>query len=367
MNLTIRDVILIVLTIFLFVALLTPFIRKIAWYIGALDIPKDNRRTHTDTVAKLGGLGIFSGFLLGYMLFSKQSIQMNSILIGSFIIVITGIIDDIKPLPAKYKFIGQLLAALIIPCYGGILLDNVTFLGLSFNFGIWSYPITIIFIVGLINCINFIDGLDGLSSGISSIYFLTIGIIAFVTNRLGGLDVVLAFIMLGACLGFLLHNFQPATIFAGECGSMFMGYIIAVIALLGFKNVTLTSLVIPLLILAIPILDTLFAIIRRLIKGIKITTPDKEHLHHQFLNMRFSHRNTVLIIYVIDILFASASVIYALKDVKLGVIIYSILFVIVIWLVTKTSVVVERNNLPDHGVTNGIIKKKNVNNKRKKK
>ena len=155
-----------------------------------------------------------------------------------------------------------------------------------------------------------------------------------------GLDFILTFIMLGSVLGFLVHNFHPASIFAGDSGSLFMGFMIAVIALLGFKSVTLTSLIIPLLILAIPILDTVFAIIRRLLKGEKISKPDKSHLHHQLLNKNFSHRTTVLIIYAIDILFAAASIIYALHDQKLGYIIYTILTIIVVIFILKTDIIV---------------------------
>ena len=151
--------------------------------------------------------------------------------------------------------------------------------------------------------------------------------------------------MLGACLGFLVHNFHPATIFAGDSGSMFMGFMISVISLLGFKNVTLTSLIIPLLILAIPILDTLFAILRRKLKGESIATPDKSHIHHQILNMHFSYRTTVLIIYGIQGLFAIASIVYVLRDRQLGYIIYTLLVIIILFLVLKTDVVFNHKEL----------------------
>ena len=150
--------------------------------------------------------------------------------------------------------------------------------------------------------------------------------------------------MLGSTLGFLVHNFNPASIFMGDSGSMFLGFIIAVISLLGFKNVTMTSLIIPLLILAIPILDTLFAIIRRLLKGESISTPDKFHIHHQFLNRNFSQRATVLIIYAVNLLFSFASIVYVLKDRILGYIIYGVLLIIVITFVVKTNVVFDHQN-----------------------
>ena len=250
-------------TSFLFVMLVTPFIIRVANHVGALDIP-NKRKVHTVPIPRLGGVGIFLGFLLGYMIYGTPSAIMNSVLIGSFIIVLTGVVDDIKPLDAKTKFIGQLIASLIIVFYGHLLINDLSAFNINIDFDWYiSYPITIFFILGCINCMNLIDGLDGLSSGLSAIYFLTIGIIACFKGNIG-LDLVITFVMLGSVLGFLVHNFHPATIFAGDSGSMFMGFIIAVVALLGFKNVTLTSLIIPLFILAIPICDTVFAIIRRL-------------------------------------------------------------------------------------------------------
>ena len=230
------------------------------------------------------------------------------------------------------------MAAFIVVFYGNIVLRDLSAFGLYFQFGVFAYPITIFFILGCINCMNLIDGLDGLAAGISSIYFLTIGIIATMQGK-SGLDFVLTFIMLGSSLGFLVHNFNPASIFMGDSGSMFLGFIIAVIALLGFKNVTMTSLIIPLLILAIPILDTIFAIIRRSLKGESISTPDKFHIHHQLLKRNFSQRATVLAIYGINMLFAFASIVYVLKDQMLGYISYGILLLIVILFVVKTNVV----------------------------
>ena len=334
---------LMVMTTFLFVALVVPFIKDVAYHVGAVDIPNE-RKVHTKPMPRLGGLSIFFGFLLGYMLFGTHSSIMNSILIGSFIIVLTGVVDDIKPLKASTKFVGQLMAACVIVFYGGILLKELNAFGFHLYFDIFSYPITIFFILGCVNCMNLIDGLDGLAAGISSIYFLTIGIIAVIQSKFG-LDFVLTFVMLGSTLGFLVHNFHPASIFMGDSGSMFLGFIISVIALLGFKNVTMTSLIIPLLVLAIPILDTLFAILRRMIKGESISAPDKFHIHHQLLNRNFSQGTTVLIIYGINILFAFASIVYVINDPKLGYVIYGILLIIVFLFVLKTNVVVEHENI----------------------
>ena len=227
--------------------------------------------------------------------------------------------------------------------YGNLLLRDVSFFGIYMNFGFWAYPITIIFILGCINCLNLIDGLDGLAAGISSIFFLTIGIIAYFQGRIG-LSVILTFIMLGSTLGFLVHNFHPAKIFMGDTGSMFLGFIISVITLLGFKTIITSSIIIPLFILIVPILDTICAIIRRKLKGESIGTPDKSHFHHQLLRRNYSIRTTVLIIYLITALFSAASIIWMIVDKKIGYIIYGILLLILIMFVFKTDILFERKN-----------------------
>ena len=339
----VKEIIYMIVIPFLFVLAITPFIKKVANHVGALDIPNE-RKVHKVPIPRLGGLGIYMGFLLGYILFGTMSLRMNAILIGSFIIIVTGIVDDIKPIPAKVKFLFQIVAASVVAFYGKILLSDLSAFGFYIEFGVFSYPITILFIVSIINCINLIDGLDGLAAGLSSIYFVTIGIVIVGWMHTFDLDAVITFVMLGSTLGFLCHNFNPAKIFMGDSGSMFLGYIIAVIALLGFKNVTLTTLLAPIFLLAIPIMDTLFAILRRVINKKPIGEPDKQHLHHQLLNLNLSHRNTVLVIYFIDVLFASAMLIYMLYDRMVGVIIYAILFIIVLVFILKTNIIVEHNH-----------------------
>ena len=336
------QIFLMVLTTFVFTSLIMPFTSVIAKHIGAIDIPKDDRRVHTKPIPKLGGIGIFAGFLFGYMLFGIQSIEMNSILIGSFIIILYGIIDDIHTLDAKYELLGQLIAASTIVFYGQILLTDITVMGTTIEFGLLSYPITIFFILGCTNVIRLIDGVDGLSSGISAIFYLTIGIIAFFQGRVQTLEITLTFIMLGATAGFLVHNFYPANLFAGESGSAFMGFTTAIISLLGYKGTLLTSVLVPILILAVPILDTIFAIIRRKLKGKPIFEADKDHLHHQFLKKNFSQRKTVLVIYAINILFSIASILYVLKDAYVGMFLYIILLVLVLWIILHTSIISEK-------------------------
>ncbi len=337
-----KRIFLILILTFSFVVLFMPIIKEIAIHIGAMDIP-NGRKVHNKPIPRLGGLGIYSGFLLGYVIFGYQSIQMNSVLIGSFIILITGIIDDIKPIRARHKLIGQIIAASVIPLFGNIVLRDISAFGIYINFGVLSYPITILFIVAIINCLNLIDGLDGLAGGIAAIYFAMIGVIAIILNNSSGLDTILTFIMLGCTLGFLVHNFNPASIFMGDSGSMFLGYIISVIALLGYKNVTFTSLIVPVFLLAIPIVDMLLAIIRRVKNHESIATPDKLHLHHRLLKLNTSVRKTVLIIYFIDILFAIASLIYVLSDRVSGIIIYVILLILVLLFLYKTNTIYNKN------------------------
>ena len=342
-NMKLLEIGLMILMPFIFVAILIPLIKKIAIHVGAMDIP-DKRKVHSKPMPRLGGLGIYAGFLLGYILFGEQTLMMNSILIGSFILLITGIIDDIKPIKAKHKLIGQLVAALIVVFYGNIIIRDISFLGIYIPFTWSSYPITVLFILGCINCMNLIDGLDGLAGGISSIFFLTIGIIAYFQGR-AGLTIVLTFIMLGSTLGFLVHNFNPAKIFMGDSGSMFLGFIISVITILGFKSIITSSVIVPLCILIVPILDTLCAILRRKLKGESISVPDKSHFHHQLLRRNFGVKGTVLFIYLITSLFSAASIVWLLVDNKVGYILYGILMVLLIIFVLKTDIIFEHKKV----------------------
>ncbi len=347
----------IVLVTFLFSALIMVLMRKVAYHIGAVDVPTEaegKRHIHKRAVAKLGGVGIFLGFLFGYMLFGEQSIRMNSILIGSFIIILTSIVDDIKSIKATYKLLGHLAAACVIVFYGGILLNNITAFGLHFDFGWVAYPLTIFFLVACTNIINLIDGLDGLSGGICSIFFATIAIIALSQGRYNSLVLILSLIMLGSTIGFLLHNFYPAKIFAGDAAT-FLGFIIGVITLLEFKGPALISFFVPVAILGIPILDTLFAIIRRLLKGQPPFKADKEHLHHQLLNLTSSQVKTVLIIYFIDILFALASIFYVLFDKTIGEVIYIIIFIIFLWFILHTTIISEKSPKMTKKIKNKIM------------
>ncbi len=336
MHLDTKEIIEIIISTFLFSFIITPFIKKIAFHIKSVDKP-NKRRINKVPMPTLGGLVIFLTFIFGYMIFASKIIDMIPIILGGIIILITGMIDDINPIKAKYKFIGQLISAFIVVLYGGLVIEKVDAFGIYINFGIFDQLISIVFIVGMINAVNFVDGLDGLAAGISEIFFVTISIIAFVSGKYDGLDIYLTLIMLGTTLGFLIHNFYPAKIYLGDSGAMLLGYIISIIAILGFKSVTLTSFVVPIFIMAIPILDTLWAILRRLIGKKSILSPDKMHLHHRLLNLNISHRNTVLLIYLMNVSFAISSIIYALVNTNIGIILYAILFIVFVIIIYKVS------------------------------
>jgi UDP-GlcNAc:undecaprenyl-phosphate GlcNAc-1-phosphate transferase len=213
-------------------------------------------------------------------------------------------------LSAKYKLIGQLTAALTVIFVGDL---QVVFINLPFGrqleFGFLSIPFTILWIVGITNAINLIDGLDGLAAGVSSIALITISGMALIQGNLYVVSVGL--IVLVSTLGFLIYNFHPASIFMGDTGALFLGFIISVLSLLGFKNVTFISFVVPIMILGVPISDTIFAILRRIINKKPLSAPDKSHLHHCMLRLGFSHRQTVLLIYAMAALLGLVAVIYS--------------------------------------------------------
>ena len=343
-----HNVFIIIFITFLSSLILTPIVRKIAFHVKALDYP-NKRRLNKVPMPTLGGLAIFISFLIGYMFYAESSVQMLSILMGSFFLIIMGMIDDINPIKAKYQLIVQIFAACIIAFYGHITVDYLSILGFNLNIAPpFNYLITIIIIVAITNAINLSDGLDGLSSGISAIYFATISIIAFIMNMQNGLDTTLCLIMLGSILGFLVYNFPPAYMYAGDTGSNFLGFIIAVTALLGYKTATFTSLLIPLVILATPIIDVIFSIIRRILKHQNpFNTPDKLHLHHQLLKLEFSTKASLLIIYAIDILFAGISIFYALGDTTYAILIYIGLMILFLFIVLKTDILFKRREKND--------------------
>ncbi|WP_075982972.1 glycosyltransferase family 4 protein [Bacillus massilinigeriensis] len=294
---------------FLCSIVITPFVKKLAFKIGATDRP-NQRKVHHKIMPRLGGLAIYISFMLGMLLIDTSKEVHIPLLVGSLVIVLTGILDDIFELSAKVKFSLQIAAALIVVLWGGV---QVNFINLPFGgtvtFGFLAIPVTILWIVGVTNAINLIDGLDGLAAGVSSIALITISGMAIIMGNT--YVIAISSIVLVSTLGFLFYNFYPAKIFMGDTGALFLGYMISVMALLGFKNVTLISFIVPVLILGVPISDTFFAILRRFLNKQPLSAPDKSHLHHCLLKAGFTHRQTVLIIYAIAAFFGLSALIFS--------------------------------------------------------
>lgn len=307
--------------------IITPLVKKLAFKIGATDKP-NHRKVHEKIMPRLGGLAIYISFLIGFIIWSPDNPDALPILIGSTIIILTGVLDDMMELSAKIKFGGQLIAAVVVVIFGGIQLESINLpFGGVINFGFLDIPITIIWIVGITNAINLIDGLDGLAAGVSSIALITISGMAMLMGY--GFVSALGAIVLVSTLGFLFYNFHPAKIFMGDTGALFLGFMISVLSLLGFKGVTVVSLIIPVIILGVPISDTFFAIIRRIVNKQPISAPDKSHLHHCLLKLGFTHRQTVLIIYAIAAFFALAAVIFSQAKIWGGFMLIAVLLILI--------------------------------------
>lgn len=299
----------------------TPLVRKLAFKVGAVDIPNDNRRVHKEPMPHMGGLAIFAGVIAAMLIFLPLNKSTISILLGGIVIVIGGVIDDLWELRPKYKFLFQILAGVIL-ISGGVNIEfitnpfakSTTLLYLNW----FSIPITLFWIVGITNTLNFIDGLDGLSAGVAMISSLSLMVVA---GRFGYTHIIiLSAAVAGACLGFLPFNFNPAKIFMGDTGALFLGFMLAVISIEGvMKSVATIAIIAPILILGVPIFDTTFAIFRRLINGQSVAAADKGHLHHRLLDRGFSQKKAVLILYGMSAVFGLFAILVSLANSKQAV------------------------------------------------
>ncbi|WP_414491284.1 glycosyltransferase family 4 protein [Sutcliffiella horikoshii] len=299
----ISELIKVFLACFITVVLITPLVMKLALKWGVTDKPNE-RKVHQKLMPRLGGLAIFIGLFLGYIISDLSEYHISSISFALIIIVLTGFLDDLFQISPWKKLFGQILATLIV-IQSGLLIEflNIPFFGTVQLLDYWSYIFTFLWIIGITNAVNLIDGLDGLAAGVSCVIIITILGSAISNEKV--LISTLAVMVLGSTLGFLPYNFNPAKIFMGDTGSLLLGFSIAIISLLGlYKSVALFNITITVLILGVPVIDTVLAIIRRLINRKPITQPDKKHLHHQILSLGFSHRNTVLLIYSISSFFS---------------------------------------------------------------
>ncbi len=284
-----------------------PYVIKLAHRLGAIDQP-DKRKVHNGTMPRLGGLAIFSAFIIVMVIGVQVSPELLGIIIGGCVIFLVGMLDDIYQLPPWVKLIGQGIAA-SIAIYSGVVVGFVTnpFDGLM-DLGYLGIPLTFVWIIGISNAINLIDGLDGLAAGVSSIAAATMGIVAYSQGQEAVF--IVALVLVAAILGFLPYNFHPARTFMGDGGSNFLGFTLGCLAVMGLtKSTAVISLFVPIVILGIPIFDTFFAIIRRIYNKAPIFMPDKSHLHHRLMAIGCSHRRSVLIIYGISGFFGLTAIV----------------------------------------------------------
>lgn len=322
----------------------TPWVRKVAFKIGAVDQP-DQRKVHSKIMPRMGGLAVYIAFAVGALLTQQLDNRLIGLLVGGLIIVSLGILDDTRGLPAKVKLVGQIAAAAAVIPFG-IQVDFITnpLNGHLVHLGAWGIPVTIFWIISVTNALNLIDGLDGLAGGTSFIAALTLAAVTWQqAYLLGGLgmDVVsLALILAAAILGFLRHNFYPAKIFLGDTGSMFLGYALGTLAVMGVaKAATAISVIIPMVILGIPLLDVFFAILRRYQSQRPIFQPDKEHLHHRMMALGLSHKQTVLVIYVINLVLGISAFLLTVITTNQAVLLLFILAVVIIVAANKIGII----------------------------
>lgn len=280
--------------------LLTPLVKKLAFKVGAVDVPKDERRMHKKPTALMGGLAIFAGFCAAALVFVPMDKSFWGILGGSVIIIVLGVFDDIYALGAKLKLVVQIIAA-IVPVLCGVRVDMIrvpTFIDAYgyLDFGYFAIPLTVIWIVGVTNALNLLDGLDGLACGVSSISSLTLLCIALLVGEPGIAFATAA--LAGACFGFLPYNFNPAKLFMGDTGALFLGYMLATLSVQGlFKGYAVISIAAPFLILGLPLFDTASAMLRRAKNHKPIMSPDRAHLHHRLVDSGLSQKQAVAVIY----------------------------------------------------------------------
>lgn len=299
-------------------ALLVPLIRKLAIKVGAIDKP-NKRRINKKPMPTLGGLGIFiafnfSNFFLLRTQFPQK--QLWALFLAECVVIITGILDDLYELKPLQKLSGNILAALIVYYVAHVKMTSISipFIGL-FHLGWLSMPITIIWIVAITNAVNLLDGLDGLATGVSIIALTTSAITGFFFLTVTSTYVpILMLTLVAALIGFLPYNFHPASIFLGDTGSLFIGFMISVFSLYGLKNATFISIIIPIFILGVPITDTVYAILRRILNKKPIFQADRHHLHHRLLQMGLTHRQTVFVIYGIAMIFSFISLLIPISN-----------------------------------------------------
>jgi len=294
--------------------MVTPSVQRLAVRWGAVDKP-EARKVHTGIIPRLGGLAIYAGFIAAVLASVHLTWELLGILVGGTAILLLGVVDDVYQISAKTKLVGQIAAASVLLLFD-IRIDWLTNpLGSMIYLDMWAIPITLIWVVSLTNTLNLIDGLDGLAAGVSVIAAVTIFLMAVELNF--WLVAVLTAALAGSALGFLYFNFSPAKIFMGDTGSMFLGYMLAAVSLVGtVKSAATIALIVPMVALGLPILDTACAIIRRFNNGQPIFKPDRGHLHHRLLDMGLTQKQVVLILYMVTIVLGVSAII--MTEVRFG-------------------------------------------------
>lgn len=324
---------------FIISLLFTPVAIKLAPVLGFMDIPKDNRRMHKKPMPLAGGTAIYLGVIICLLIFLRDKKDLFYLIASSSLILISGLIDDKVGLSPKMKILFQISAAIILVLGGSRIEFFTNFLKGSFlshmENVIWleylSVPFTIFWIVGITNTVNLIDGLDGLAAGVSGICALSLMFIALKMDLIT--VALLSAIVAGGALGFLPYNFNPAKIFMGDTGALFLGFMLSYISVQGvMKYATALTIFVPVLVLGVPVFDTTFAMIRRFLSGKKISEADKGHLHHRLLALGLSQRQTVLILYTISIIFGVLANVISDFDPIIGIIssVIIILFIFVL-------------------------------------
>ena len=293
---------------------MTPPVKRFADKVGAIDVPRDNRRVHDHPIPRMGGLAIFIGFVLSLIFFVPMSTKVLGLLVGSVIIAVMGGVDDIVSLNPWVKLAGQIVAALVaIRC--GLVFDvisnpNIFAEETYIEIGWLSIPLTMLWIVGCTNAVNLIDGLDGLAVGVSAISSMTMLIVSlFVSEPV--VSIILA-ALTGACLGFMPYNLNPAKIFMGDVGSQLLGFVLSTASIMGlFKLHAIITFFVPLLALALPLADTIFAFFRRILHGQSPFKADKGHFHHRLLAMGLNQKQVVAVLYGISAVLGLLAVLMA--------------------------------------------------------
>ncbi|MDR1560458.1 MAG: undecaprenyl/decaprenyl-phosphate alpha-N-acetylglucosaminyl 1-phosphate transferase [Clostridiales bacterium] len=311
----------------------TPFAKKLSIKVGAIDQPR-SRGMHSEPIPRMGGIAIVSGFLtaLGIAAIFMPDVrtaQFLGFVAGALIIVAAGIVDDIRGLKPGTKLVFQIAASLVV-IFSGTRVDFFVFPFLTVLDSL-AAPFTLIWIVGLTNAVNMIDGLDGLAAGVTTIGALSLLILCVLSGS--GLAVVLAAALAGSCLGFLPRNFNPAEVIMGDTGAQFLGYVLAVSSILGvFKAYALLSVVIASFALALPIFDAAFAILRRFLAGKPIMTADRGHLHHKLIDSGYSHKQAVILLYVMSAVSGVIAIVIAIQDER-AILVTSICLVIMLMMI----------------------------------